>query len=339
MPGPKVGLPKLGKKQAMEKNRLPFTAEHLIALFSSPMYAGHKSEVQRSEPGTMLLRDGKFWIPLVGLFSGMRLGEIVQLLNNDVEQVSGIWCFKVQWDGENGTKQVKTVSSLRTVPIHPTLLELGFLEFVKGRKKAGAEARVFSDVEAGADGYFSSLFSKWFSRYMTSIGIKTSKTSFHSLRHNFRDACRNADIPTSLSALLMGHSDDGANPIHDEYGTGETSAKLHQAIRKIEYSIDWSPLMAVAPVIPPGQGTSSGAGIDPVPPLKPPIAPALPSRQTERLNSAKPRMVSEHGNAPCARPSDGPPHGLWTGGDVESKRRLPEFQRSSATSWGFSENP
>ena len=43
----------------------------------------------------------RYWIPLIGCYSGMRLNEICQLYVDDVLQVEGIWCFSV-----NGVKDV-----------------------------------------------------------------------------------------------------------------------------------------------------------------------------------------------------------------------------------------
>ena len=44
---------------------------------------------------------------------------------------------------------------------------------------------------------------------------------FHSLRHTFKDLCRNALIPRDLHHALTGHSNPGeASNVGDEYGDG-----------------------------------------------------------------------------------------------------------------------
>ena len=43
----------------------------------------------------MLRRYAKFWVPLVALFSGMRLGEIIQMQVADVKTLDGITYFDV----------------------------------------------------------------------------------------------------------------------------------------------------------------------------------------------------------------------------------------------------
>ena len=50
--------------------------------------------------------------------------------------------------------------------------------------------RVFEDASLANDGTYSSTFSKWFSRYLEKVELKTAKTSFHSFRHNLKDFFR-----------------------------------------------------------------------------------------------------------------------------------------------------
>ena len=102
-------------------------------MFSSPLYTGHKSVSRRHLPGTLITRDGRYWVPLIALFSGMRAGEIVQLQLKDVRLNDQWWVFDIN-KGDDGSKAVKTASSLRQVPIHPSLMELGFMEWVEGEK-------------------------------------------------------------------------------------------------------------------------------------------------------------------------------------------------------------
>jgi hypothetical protein len=73
-----VGRIKVQPSKATIEDRDPFSDEELQAFFLSPQYTGHKSESRRSEKGDQLHKDGKYWIPLLGLFTGMRMGEIRQ---------------------------------------------------------------------------------------------------------------------------------------------------------------------------------------------------------------------------------------------------------------------
>lgn len=232
IPGGGLKMPGVSKADAQEA-RYPFSPEQLQALFASPMFTGCKSPARRTEPGTAIIRDGKFWVPLIALFSGMRLGEIVQLLVTDIKEHEGIAYFDIS-RGEGEDKQLKTASSRRDVPLHPVLIRIGLLQHVEQQRKANPKGRIFPDIEPGADGYFSALYSKWFSRYATNVKVKTPKTSFHSFRHCFKDALVIAGVEESRRRALMGHSDDS---VHGQYGSKLPIPVLAEALYKVVYQV------------------------------------------------------------------------------------------------------
>ncbi len=233
---------RIGTKPNALDARLPFSSQQLKQLFASPQYTGHLSHSVRTKPGEMLVKDGKYWVPLIGLFTGMRLGEIVQLQCADVKQEDGVWFFDIS-KTEGEAKQLKTASSQRVVPLHPTLVALGFLDMVMEATKAHPKERLFADIEPGADGYFSHNFSKYFSRYSKAIGIKTPKTAFHSLRHNFKDALVKANVSDSHIKALLGHADDSVTA---SYGSKIMVSVLSEDIGKIKYEVDFEPLLPSA---------------------------------------------------------------------------------------------
>lgn len=68
----------------------------------------------------------KQWVPLLGAYSGARVGELCQLRAEDVRQEDGIHYIRI-------TPAAGTVKSglFRDVPLHDHIVEEGFLEFVK----------------------------------------------------------------------------------------------------------------------------------------------------------------------------------------------------------------
>lgn len=236
-PGAKV---KISAKVNAQDARSPFSMDQLIKLFSSPQYVGHQSKTVRGKPGEFVVKDGCYWVPLVGLFTGMRLGEIVQLLVTDVREDKGVAFFDVK-KGEGDDKHLKTASSRRVIPVHPMLVKLGFMSFVGERRKDNPDGRVFADIKKGKDGYYSHNFSKWFSRYSKQVGVKTAKTSFHSFRHSFTDALRVGGVEDSKIKALLGHSDKTTTSL---YGSKFSASLLAKEVEKISYDLDLQHLYA-----------------------------------------------------------------------------------------------
>jgi integrase len=84
----------------------------------------------------------RFWLPMIGLFSGGRVNEICQLNpQHDVvqDENSGIWFFNLtnEESGAGVKKSHKNDGSKRRVPIHSKLIECGFLEYFERIKAMG----------------------------------------------------------------------------------------------------------------------------------------------------------------------------------------------------------
>ena len=73
--------------------------------------------------------------------------------------------------------------------LHPKLIDLGILRYAEAQRQRGEE-RLFPTLQVGSTGYYSDRPSKDFAAYLKGINVKSDKTSFHSFRHGFKDACR-----------------------------------------------------------------------------------------------------------------------------------------------------
>ncbi len=212
-----------------EPDREPWETADLVKLFASPVYTeGKRPKACGGEAA--------YWLPLLGMFEGARLGELAPLRVPDVQQDADtkIYYFTIREVEEHG-KRVKTTSSIRTVPIHPELIRLGFLEYVAEARKRGANAVLFPELKEGARGGRGGKWSKWFGRYIRANGIETPV--FHSLRHSFKDALRRAKVSEDINDALTGHSGGGtgrrygAKDMLSRYGA-ET---LADAVAKVRY--------------------------------------------------------------------------------------------------------
>ena len=71
--------------------------------------------------------DLTWWCWLLA-YSGMRPSEAAQLARSNVRQIKKIWAFDID-DLED--RSVKNAQSVRYVPVHPMLLERGFIKFLE----------------------------------------------------------------------------------------------------------------------------------------------------------------------------------------------------------------
>ncbi len=44
--------------------------------------------------GAISFKDGWYWVPIIALYTGMRLAEVVQLATEDVRNEHGIWFYR-----------------------------------------------------------------------------------------------------------------------------------------------------------------------------------------------------------------------------------------------------
>jgi integrase len=175
----------------------PFEPEELRALFASPVFtAGERPKAGRG--------DVAFWLPVLALFTGARRGELVALKPADVNQEAGHWTLVIYADKDIG-KKVKTKGSARTIPIHPELARLGFLEFVEAARSR-SDPWLFLAVSPATPSGLKS-WSKWFGGYLADLGIAGERKGLHSLRHNFTDALRAGGVhDEELRGAIIGHT-------------------------------------------------------------------------------------------------------------------------------------
>lgn len=205
-----------------DKARIPFALDDLRALFTSGPYANPATRRDDRE-------QAQFWVPLLALWTGARQSELVQLLTKDIGSEGGIPFIHIT-DGEG--KTVKTANSKRRIPVHRELIACGFLEFVNGMRRTGAERLfpAFASAEGRATG---ASFSQWFTRYRREAGITDRRKVFHSFRHGFKDACRTCGISAEHHDRITGH---GSRSVGDGYGGGEFPLPpLREAMERLRY--------------------------------------------------------------------------------------------------------
>jgi Integrase len=179
----------------------------------------------------------RYWIPLIGCYSGMRLNEICQLYVEDVQQVEGIWCLSI-----NGAKdkRLKNQASERVLPIHPKLIDLGFIEHREKVKKAGVPRLWPNLTWMDVHGY-SNGFGNWYQRFNRRYVTNDPKKVFHSFRHLVTDTLKQAGVQDSLIAELVGHSHGNHAMTMSRYGKRYQPKVLLEALKLLDYGVEISP--------------------------------------------------------------------------------------------------
>ncbi|CAD7718116.1 hypothetical protein LMG31884_27550 [Xanthomonas hydrangeae] len=153
------------------------------------------------------LSESARWASLLGLYTGARASEVGQLLVKDVFEEDGIPCIRISDEGEH--QKVKTEVSLRTVPLHPELLKMGFLKWVDEKRRAG-QTRLFPTAKATAVNGQGNWITKAFSRHLADVSKDwaPAKRGFHSLRKTFIQELQGAGVVSELRAQIVGHELD-----------------------------------------------------------------------------------------------------------------------------------
>lgn len=220
------------------KRRTPYEVEELRALFKAPLYTGCKDDERGfNRPGSSHPRRGRFWLPLLGLFSGARAGELCQLRVQDVKKTKeGTPYLAVRNDEE--WMSVKTRNAIRDVPLHPELVKIGFLEFVEQCRRSG-EPRLFPEMIIEGQKP-SQRFSKLYATFLRSVGLKREGLDFHSFRHTARQALRRADLFREAGHRADERIDDvfgwsDGKGMASRYGADFPVDELAKLVKLIEY--------------------------------------------------------------------------------------------------------
>lgn len=180
-----------------------FTSDELESIFSPEKFRKNLREPH------------EYWLPLLGLFSGGRINELCQLLVTDIKLEGDVWLIDINAEGHE-KKRLKTSAAQRKIPVHPLLIDLGFLEYVELVQNFDTTAFEFSGLlfpylSFTEKNGFGGAPSKKFGRYLDRVGIVGEKKVFHSFRNNLNQSLMNLKLHLEHRSRLMGHEFDHVN--------------------------------------------------------------------------------------------------------------------------------
>jgi integrase len=208
-----------------DEKRSVFTLDDVQEVFSQPLWSGSKSRTHRHNAGPVVVKDQHYWINIALALTGARRGEIAGLLTTDILEEDGIHFAYIR---PNHLRGLKKKHCKRRVPLHPQLIELGFLEFVDGVRQRGKkvifieavpahcreDAETIGDIIAPYDDKFGDVLDyMWRKCLNKSFPGNPENYTLHNLRHYANDTLINIRGEDGMRQLvndidrrdLMGH--------------------------------------------------------------------------------------------------------------------------------------
>ena len=249
------------EEKKRKKPRFPFSVAQLNILFSSAWYDCTAENWQQRMKWDL---GARYWVPLLCLYHGFRVREPLQLLVCDV--VDGTHpLIKIQVDENDDNdddddddsearslpeRRVKNQATRRAVPIHPVLLQLGFMDFVEIAKKNGDRSPLFPSALPRR----SSKKPMWGRSYeQRFVPMVRDTLEFgrgygnHSFRHSLEDCLRNTQLggvwPPGLGQFYTGRTLPGDKDkgffmelgSEQGYGDGYNPALIMPYVEKLQY--------------------------------------------------------------------------------------------------------
>lgn len=235
-------LLKTAVKGAPSQKKRHFTDAEIKVIFGAPMFNGFEGDGERGYrnlSGDTIVRDAKYWIPILALYHAGRLTEFAAMPHADLKQSdAGSWYFDLT------NRQVKNKTSKRLIPLHPKMVELGFLEYV-ANLRTGGSPWLFPDLDHETKHGAGHAFSKWWGHWMDKHGLTDRGITLHSWRHTWKRAARQSDVKEEMHDVISGHKNSS---VGRAYGEGADVEALAREMAKIVFpafpAIPTYPLLA-----------------------------------------------------------------------------------------------
>ncbi|HMJ43617.1 MAG TPA: tyrosine-type recombinase/integrase [Pseudolabrys sp.] len=164
----------------------------------------------------------KRWTPWLAAYTGARIGELVQLRREDVVQEADHWAIRIT--PEAGTVKNKR---MREVPLHPHLVELGFIDYALGQKGyLFLTAKKPSEV-SGRLKAIKNRVREFVAAVVSIEGVAPN----HAWRHRFMTKARKSGLDQEKRRMITGHAGEGV----DEQDYGDAAGLYEEIIKLPRY--------------------------------------------------------------------------------------------------------
>jgi integrase len=205
--------------------RASWSLEQIARLLSAPIWTGSRAIDLRFEAGNVIYHDAWYWLPLFNVLYGGRSSETAGLELSEIYEDAPIPYFSVE---DTELRKLKNSQSIRKLPIHPELIRLGFLDYVREIRRL-RHTFLFPEMyspksKSFAKTYYTSIFAKW-----RAWAYPDGTPWKHQVRgmvkdcdvHSFRGAVSTAlkGVPDGIRYDILGYEGNNATTI---FYDGET---------------------------------------------------------------------------------------------------------------------
>lgn len=245
-------LAKEERRSPRKKGYCALNTDELRKLFGQTAFSANA----KKKPWT-------YWIPLLCLYQGMRVSEASQLYTDDLITIDGIPCISLIEDSQGDVveedlqdvasssaeyRRLKNMSSRRTLPVHPKLIELGFLKFWETIKTANplGPVHMFPQLRWESKQMFGRAPSRHIIQLMKNVEVYVTRYKVaHSLRSNFNQALTATQLQADLISIVLGHTNGSMkNERYNmaDYGPALPFPLIVEYMSKMEFGLDLKPL-------------------------------------------------------------------------------------------------
>ncbi|MBN9504449.1 MAG: tyrosine-type recombinase/integrase [Altererythrobacter sp.] len=218
-------------------DRPPTSEADLKRLFALPIFTGclphHGGKGRRVlncrfTPGAAIVHDAFYWVPLLVRYQGARREEICKLRPQDFDLDGPIPYMRVDF---TETGRIKNAQSKRNLPLHPELIRLGIVEYVREAATRGyqvlfPELTPTNEVEGYGDQFYDLC---WV--HMRRRGGLTTEADIHGMRHRFNSDLKQERVSKEFRRDMLGHGGEGQTD--ERYSTAAELMVMLEEMKKL----------------------------------------------------------------------------------------------------------
>lgn len=250
LPGPVVKQININKKTSFTDDEIKYMHDKLLPY----------KDMDSVKVSDGRIRDWRwrYWVFVLGLYTGARPVEICQLEVGDVlppeskdprgyQGTLGCWCLWISNLDKDGKKieekRIKNAHSYRLIPIHPWLIDNGFLDYYRSKKVK--DQRLLFDLTANRyQGYrrpADKIYNEDIIRPAKALGIIHQGVTWACTRHNAETQIAHAPgmayNERRIWRSIVGRVRDYDDPVESEYTDDYSALKKLEIIKLLNYNI------------------------------------------------------------------------------------------------------